>query len=107
MLIVIWNALILHARWSGLVKDRGIAVLALGGNMVTTWSWFGTNQLGVGLHAYGFSNELAVGCMVTWVVHAILIAYGCLPWKFIHRSFQSAPSGDAIPTHAKRARRVD
>ena len=107
MLIVIWNALILHARWSGLVKDRGIAVLALGGNMVTTWSWFGTNQLGVGLHAYGFSNKLAVGCMVTWVVHAILIAYGCLPWKFIHRIFQSAPTGDAIPTHAKRARRVD
>ncbi len=109
VLIVIWNALILHARWSGLVKDRGIAVLALGGNMITTWSWFGTNQLGVGLHAYGFSNKLAVGCMVTWVIHAILIAYGCLPWKFIHSSFRTAPTAtpETIPTRAKRARRVD
>ena len=45
LLIVIWNALILHARWGGLVKQRGMAVLAVVGNMVTGWSWFGTNQL--------------------------------------------------------------
>ena len=24
-LIVIWNAMILHARWGGLVKQRGVA----------------------------------------------------------------------------------
>ena len=29
LLIVIWNALILHARWGGLVKQRGMAVLAV------------------------------------------------------------------------------
>ena len=63
VLIVIWNALILHARWGGMVKDRGIAVLAIAGNMITAWSWFGTNQLGVGLHAYGFSKALATGCV--------------------------------------------
>jgi len=28
-----------------------MAVLAAGGNIVTSWSWFGVNQLGVGLHA--------------------------------------------------------
>ena len=55
LLIVIWNALILHARWGGLVKDRGIALLSVVGNMVTGWSWFGTNQLQVGLHSYGFN----------------------------------------------------
>ena len=37
LLIVIWNALILHARWCGLVKDRGVAVLAVVGNMITAW----------------------------------------------------------------------
>src|SRR5260370_5203869 len=57
VLIVIWNALVLHARWGGIVKQRGMAVLAVIGNMVVGWSWFGTNQLGVGLHAYGFSKE--------------------------------------------------
>jgi ABC-type transport system involved in cytochrome c biogenesis permease subunit len=54
LLIVIWNALILHARWGGLVKARGVAVLAVLGNIITSWSWFGTNMLGVGLHSYGF-----------------------------------------------------
>src|SRR5207244_2190084 len=53
VLIVLANALLLHARWGGLVKDRGIACLAIFGNIVTSWSWFGTNMLGVGLHSYG------------------------------------------------------
>jgi ABC-type transport system involved in cytochrome c biogenesis permease subunit len=86
VLIVVWNALILHARWCGLVKDRGVAVLALVGNMITTWSYFGTNQLGVGLHAYGFNKTLATGCMVTWIVHVILIGLGSLPLTY-WRSF--------------------
>jgi ABC-type transport system involved in cytochrome c biogenesis permease subunit len=54
LLIVIWNVLILHARWSGLIKAPGMAVMAVVGNVVTSWSWFGTNMLGVGLHSYGF-----------------------------------------------------
>ena len=37
-----------------MVKQRGMAVLAVLGNIVTAWSWFGTNFLGVGLHSYGF-----------------------------------------------------
>jgi len=36
------------------------AVLAIGGNIVTTWSFFGVNQLGIGLHSYGFDNRIAV-----------------------------------------------
>ena len=56
ILIVLMNAIILHARWGHLVKDRGIMVLAGGGNIVTIWAGFGTNMLGVGLHAYGFMD---------------------------------------------------
>jgi ABC-type transport system involved in cytochrome c biogenesis permease subunit len=82
VLIVIWNALILHARWSGLIKERGMAVLTVFGNIVTAWSWFGTNQLGVGLHAYGFNNKLATGCAVFWVANLVLLGVGCLPYRF-------------------------
>ena len=57
LLIVIWNALILHARLSGIAKICGIATLAIFGNIVTAWSWFGTNMLGVGLHSYGFMDK--------------------------------------------------
>jgi ABC-type transport system involved in cytochrome c biogenesis permease subunit len=79
LLIVIMNALILHARWAGLVKLRGMAVLTICGNMVTGWSWFGTNQLGVGLHAYGFNNTLATGLTIFWLVQLGFIALGLVP----------------------------
>ncbi len=82
VMIVVWNALILHARWGGLVKDRGVAALAVAGNMVVTWSWFGTNQLGVGLHAYGFDNTLATGCVVAWAFHAAVIAAAVGTWGY-------------------------
>lgn len=54
LLIVIWNAMILHARWGGMIKERGLVNMAIFGNIVTAFSWFGTNLLGVGLHSYGF-----------------------------------------------------
>ena len=57
LIIVLWNALILHARWGGLVKARGLMALAVFGNIVTAWSWFGVNMLGVGLHSYGFMDS--------------------------------------------------
>jgi hypothetical protein len=99
VLIVIWNTLVLHARWAGIIKQRGMAVLAVVGIMVTTWSWFGTNQLGVGLHAYGFSKSLATGCTWTWVTCMILIGIGLIPLKY-WRSFAGTglPRPEAITT---------
>ncbi len=92
VLIVIWNSLVLHARWCGLVKQRGMAVLTIVGIMVTTWSWFGTNQLGVGLHAYGFSKSLADGCTKAWISCLVVIGLGLIPLKH-WRSF----SGTGLP----------
>ena len=57
LMIVVWNAIILHCRWGGLVRDRGLITLAIFGNIVTAWSWFGVNMLGIGLHSYGFMDE--------------------------------------------------
>jgi ABC-type transport system involved in cytochrome c biogenesis permease subunit len=96
LLIVIINALVLHARWGGMVRERGMAVLALCGNMVTMWSWFGTNQLGVGLHAYGFNNTLAVACTVVWGIHVGLIIIGVVPLQY-WRSFAAKEPAPAVP----------
>ncbi|HJW09133.1 MAG TPA: cytochrome c biogenesis protein CcsA, partial [Holophagaceae bacterium] len=57
LLIVLWNAIILHARWAGYVRERGIMACAIFGNIITSLSWFGVNLLGVGLHSYGFTNN--------------------------------------------------
>ena len=51
--------LVLHARWGGIARERGVAVLAIGGGIVTAWSWFGVNAMGVGFHSYGFRSGMA------------------------------------------------
>ena len=91
LIIVIWNAVILHARWGGLVKARGLAVLAIFGNVVTAWSWFGVNMLGVGLHSYGFMDA-AFWWLIAFVASQLgVIALAAVPldnW----RSFRSVPA---------------
>ena len=56
LMIVLWNAAVLHARWDRWIGPRGFALFTIAGNIVTAWSWFGTNQLSIGLHSYGFTS---------------------------------------------------
>jgi ABC-type transport system involved in cytochrome c biogenesis permease subunit len=80
LIIVLYNALVLHARWGGIVGPRGLALLAVGGNIVTTWSWFGVNELGVGLHSYGASDSSTAMWLLTFAIsQAIVIGLGLLP----------------------------
>ncbi|AWM36142.1 Cytochrome c biogenesis protein CcsA [Gemmata obscuriglobus] len=98
VLIVLWNALILHARWCGLVKDRGVAVLSVFGNVITAWSWFGTNQLGIGLHAYGFDSRLADGCFNFWLLQFVILAVGgAIPRHFWESGFRRAAPAPEAP----------
>ena len=88
LLIVIWNALLLHVRWAGLVKTRGLACLAIFGNIVTAWSWFGVNMLGVGLHSYGFMDAAFWWLVGFAVSQLLIIALAGLPLS----KWRSAPS---------------
>jgi len=94
VLIVIWNALILHARWAGIVKQRGMALLAVFGNIVTAWSWFGTNQLGVGLHSYGFTSGVSRWLVIFWTSMMVVMTIGMMPerWWWSHRAAAASPS---------------
>jgi len=89
VLIVLWCAIILHARWGGFIRQRGLMVMAIFGNVVTSFSWFGVNMLGVGLHSYGFMQKAfpwLVGFMLSQVV---LMAIAVMPTEH-WRSFQAA-----------------
>jgi ABC-type transport system involved in cytochrome c biogenesis permease subunit len=79
LIIVIWNAIILHARWGGLVKQRGLMALAVFGNVVTGWSWFGTNLLEVGLHSYGFTESGAKTLAIFVIAQLVIIALALIP----------------------------
>ena len=82
LIIVLWNALILHLRWGGIIRERGLVVCAIGGNIVTAWSWFGVNMLGIGLHSYGFTDA-AFKWLIAFVISQLgFIALGSLPGKF-------------------------
>ncbi len=97
LIIVLWNALILHARWGGMVKERGIANLAIVGNIVTSWSWFGTNMLGIGLHSYGWTDSAFMWLMVFIGSQLALVALGLTP-RARWRSFRNMAVGGAAGT---------
>ena len=82
LLIVIWNAVILHARWGGMIKARGTAVMAVFGNIVTCWSWFGVNELGVGLHSYGFTEGTRFWLAMFCLSQLAIIGLGLIPMKW-------------------------
>jgi ABC-type transport system involved in cytochrome c biogenesis permease subunit len=91
LLIVLWNATILHARWGGLVRERGLMNLAVIGNIVTSFSWFGVNMLGIGLHSYGFMDAAFKWLMLFIGSQLAIILFGLLPQK-LWRSFQARPA---------------
>lgn len=99
LIIVIWNAVILHARWGGMVKQRGLMSLAIFGNIVTSWSWFGTNMLGVGLHSYGFTDGAFMALSGFVASQLLFIALANIPLQK-WRSFRRAPAPTA-PEHVE------
>ncbi|MEP6673039.1 MAG: cytochrome c biogenesis protein CcsA [Chthoniobacter sp.] len=92
IIIVLWNALVLHARWGGLVRERGLLNLAIVGNIVTSWSWFGTNMLGIGLHSYGFTDAAFYTLIYFDGAMLLLIAIGMLPLNLWRSPLEGKPS---------------
>lgn len=91
VLIVLWCALILHARWGGYIRQRGLMMMAIFGNVVTSFSWFGVNMLGVGLHSYGFMQKAfpwLVGFVISQLALMAIAAMPLVRWK----SFRPVPS---------------
>lgn len=79
LLIVLWCALILHARLGGFIRQRGLMIMALFGNVITSFSWFGVNMLGVGLHSYGFMNKAVPWLAGFMISQLVLMGFASLP----------------------------
>lgn len=95
LLIVIWCGVILHARWGGIVRDRGIMNMAIFGNIVTSFSWFGVNMLGIGLHSYGFMDAAFKWLMLFSASQLLIIGIGLLPlhlWRSYRNRSEVASS---------------
>ncbi len=90
LMIVIMGAIYLHARWGGICKERGLMALAIWGNIITAWSWFGTNMLPVGLHSDGRMDSAYAWLIGFVLAQLVLTATALLPWRFWRSEFGQA-----------------
>jgi ABC-type transport system involved in cytochrome c biogenesis permease subunit len=95
LLIVLWNAIILHARWGGMIRERGLMAMAVFGNIVTSFSWFGVNMLGIGLHAYGWMDKAFPWLIGFDLSQVALIVVALMPARYwaSFKSKSQPPSG--------------
>ena len=59
-------------------------IMAIFGNIVTSFSWFGVNMLGVGLHSYGFMQKAfpwLVGFMISQLALMATAAMPLEKWR--------------------------
>ena len=94
ILIVLWIGIILHMRWGRLLTTRWLMVLTVFSNIVTAWSWKGTNMLGIGLHSYGFTESTFYWLLVFIASQLAIMGLGTLPIRY----WQSHSSTNKIDT---------
>ena len=97
------NAALLHARWGGMIRDRGQMAFAVFGNIVTAWSWFGTNMLGVGLHSYGFMDKGFKWLLIFVASQVAFMLIAAIPFRY-WRSFKREPDAGSEDGGAKTSK---
>ena len=74
LVIVLWSAILFHAKLDGMIGARGFAAGAVLGIIGVLAAWIGVNLLGVGLHSYGFTSGLARGLLIATIVEIAFVA---------------------------------
>ena len=57
-----------------MIGDYGMAVGSVIVIMVVMLAWFGINELGVGLHSYGFTEGILSGLLIYGAIEAAFLA---------------------------------
>ena len=76
LVIVLWGALLFHARMGRMIGERGMAAGCVVGVILVLTAWLGVNLLSVGLHSYGFTTGLGLlyfGCTAAELVFLIVV----------------------------------
>ncbi len=73
LLIVLWCAIIFHAKIAKMIGPLGVAVSSVLGIIVVMWAWFGVNLLNVGLHSYGFMSGVAGSLAIYAIVEIVFL----------------------------------
>lgn len=82
LLIILWLLLMLHGRLTSFINNDSFALGMVGLNIVVVLSWFGVNLLNIGLHTYGFIENVAIGMGVFIGVELLYISFCAIYIKF-------------------------
>ena len=74
LLIVLWLIMMLHLRITGLIKPVGFCFGMIFANIAVALAWFGVNLLNVGLHSYGFTDNVAMNLLL-FILFELLFAF--------------------------------
>ena len=84
-LIVLMNLIIVHSRLGGLIRDLGLHMLSIIGGCIVVFSWFYVNNMGVGLHSYGFTSGIVKAVFFYWATQTVVLVFGVAVF-FMERS---------------------
>lgn len=73
LVIVLWSAILFHARLAGMIGSRGFAAGSVLGVIWVLLAWLGVNLLSVGLHSYGFTSGVALGLGVACAAEILFV----------------------------------
>ena len=80
LMICLWTLVILHGRMGGMIREIGLHMNSLILAMIVTFSWWGVNNLGVGLHSYGFTEGVWGALYGSWMVLGVFLLMGVIVW---------------------------
>ncbi len=93
LMICLWSLVILHGRMAGWFREIGIHINSIILGILVTFSWWGVNNLGVGLHSYGFTQGVWNALYKGWAFMGVFILLGVILWV-VDRTRKSARKSD-------------
>ena len=95
LMICLGALALLHARMGGFIRDLGVCMAAVFILMITFFSWWHVNELGVGLHSYGFTSGVMFWLTLTYITESIVIGFGV--WVFFRDRAAKGGGGKKSP----------
>ena len=101
LMICLWTLVVLHAKMGLYIRELGIAICSviLGG--IVAFSWWGVNNLGVGLHSYGFTSGIWLWLGLFWAIEVAVVMVGV--GVYLRDRF-TQPAAPSPPANAKQAK---
>lgn len=97
LMIVLMNLILVHARIGGFIRDFGLCIGSVLLAIVVNFSWFHVNVLGVGLHSYGFDEQVQNLMYLIYRIEVGFIALGFVAMVVDRVLTQRASRVEAVP----------